>query len=152
MRRVARLPRASAKIRESFLSIWIEHKTLPLGVRDRRTMAAALRVLMPAANIGLSMTLYRGAAGVERRCRLYRFSWTSKLDIARKFAVHWQGRDLELQGRILPSTGVVLETVAPPNAILLVREQDGYYDEGEVVVDPFKLSRIKVFERLPALP
>ena len=43
-----------------------------------------------------------------------------------------------------PDSGVVLETVAQPAAILLMREKEGYYDEGEIVVDPFRLNVVIV--------
>jgi hypothetical protein len=33
--------------------------------------------------------------------------------------------------------GAVLRTVAPASAILLVRKREDYYDEDEVVVDPY---------------
>jgi hypothetical protein len=39
----------------------------------------------------------------------------------------------------------VLRTLAPASAILLVRKREGYYDEDEVVVDPYKL----MFDALP---
>jgi hypothetical protein len=44
---------------------------------------------------------------------------------------------------------VLLRTVAPAEAILLIREPSpDYYDEGEVVVDPFRLGGVKLVERL----
>jgi hypothetical protein len=47
---------------------------------------------------------------------------------------------------------VVLKTLAPRDAILLVRKpgeyyDEGEYDEGEVVVDPYRLGKIEVIER-----
>jgi hypothetical protein len=44
--------------------------------------------------------------------------------------------------------GVILQTLAPPEAILLIRPPEDYYDEEEVIVDPFRLGKIKVIERL----
>jgi hypothetical protein len=49
----------------------------------------------------------------------------------------------------VPPEGVILQTLAPPEAILLIRKPEDYYDEGEVVVDPFRLGKIKVVECLP---
>ena len=75
--------------------------------------------------------------------------------MARGVAEHWAGighpdeakaKDLAHQW----GGGVVLETLAPADAILLVRDDEEYYDEGEVVVDPFKLVRVTVAERLRA--
>jgi hypothetical protein len=42
----------------------------------------------------------------------------------------------------------VLKTVVPPDAVLLTRQPEDYYDEGEVVVDPFRLGRVDVVERI----
>ena len=36
------------------------------------------------------------------------------------------------------------------SAILLVIKREDYYDEDEVVVDPYKLSKIEMIERFPA--
>jgi hypothetical protein len=103
---------------------------------------AKRRVLMPRNDRPAeSLRLYRGAGWQERRRRLYGFSWTTRLNHARSFAEHWR------QGQ---SGGVILETLAPPDAILLVRDDEGYYDEAEVVVDPFRLGKVTVCERLPA--
>jgi hypothetical protein len=140
MLRVSKLRGVSDGIHSAFLPIWIESKTLPLKVGHRPTLAAALRVLMPPSYNGPRLRLYRGATAGERRRRLYGFSWTTRIDVARnKFAAQYQDWD----------GSVVLETVAPPDAILLLREDEKYYDEGEVVIDPFKLSRVDVVERMP---
>ncbi len=48
------------------------------------------------------------------------------------------------------SVGVGTRNLGPAHAILLVREIEGYYDEGEVVVDPFKLGKVAVREQLGA--
>jgi hypothetical protein len=40
----------------------------------------------------------------------------------------------------------VLETVAPAAGILLVREEEGFFDEGEVVVDPYRLGAVALSE------
>jgi hypothetical protein len=141
MLRVSRLPEVSQEIRSAFLNVWVEMNVLPLRVGDRRTLANALKILMPPVGPRAPMILYRGASWWERTRRRYGFSWTSRLDIARCFGEHWKQ---------IPHGGVILRTVAPPEAILLVREDVGDYDEGEVVVDPFALGRIEVEERLNA--
>jgi hypothetical protein len=38
--------------------------------------------------------------------------------------------------------------MAPPEAILLVREPEDFYDEGEVIVDPYELGRVSCVDRL----
>ena len=147
MSKVARLPKVSRDIQDAFLPIWIEHKHLPLAVRNRRVLLNALRILMPCDYSGAPLTLYRGAVGTERRRRLYGFSWTTDLATARKFAEHWAQPGLR-------SEGIVLLASVSAEAILLVREPEDYYDEGEVVVDPFRIGRVEVVERItsPASP
>jgi hypothetical protein len=135
MSRVAKLPKVSREIQEAFLNIWIESKMLPLRVGSRRVLANALRVLMPANYTGPPLTLYRGTSTHERRRRNYGFCWTTDAAIAANFAAHWQQPDISIES-------VVLQTLAPPKAILLIRKPEDYYDEGEVVVDPFRLGKV----------
>jgi hypothetical protein len=148
---VARLRSVSAEVRAAFVPIWIEHKTLPRKVDSRRIMARALRVLMPGGYSGPPLTLYRGAEADERRRRIYGFSWSTDIAKARPFAEHW--------ARTFGTSAVVLRTaVALPEAVLLVRQPGTFsittdgeehpFDEDEVVVDPFRLGRVDVAERL----
>jgi hypothetical protein len=111
---VAKLGRVSREIQDAFVSIWIERKTLPLKVGDRRIVSNALRVLMPKCYSGPCLTVFRGAGAHERRRRIYGFSWSTDPAVARKFAEHWAQ---------LPSGGVVLKTLAPPEAVFLIRER-----------------------------
>ena len=143
MKRVARLSTASDEIRAAFANIWIESKMLPLRVGDRRTLANDLRVLMPSGRYqGEPLTLYRGAGAGERCRRLYGFSWTRDAAIAEGFAEHWR----TMQGRY--PGAVLLRAIADQDAVLLFRDDDGYYAEHEVVVDPFKLRKISIVRRL----
>ena len=136
MIRVAKLPQVSRGIQQAFLDIWIESKMLPLRVGHRRVMANALRVLMPANYMGPPLTLFRGTRAGEMQRRLYGFSWTTDAAIAATFATHWEQPELG-------SESVILQTVAPPGAVLLIRpREEGDYDEGEVVVDPFRLGKV----------
>jgi hypothetical protein len=139
MKRAGRLPSVSNEIRSAFLEVWIQLKMLPRRVGDRRLLANALRVLMPCTYRGDPMRVYRGTRAGEHRRRIYGFSWTTHMGVAREFADHW---------RRMEGGAVVLETVAPADAILLVREEENYYDEGEIVVDPFRLGQVKVVDRL----
>ena len=41
-----------------------------------------------------------------------------------------------------------LDMVDGAEAILLIRKPEKYYDEEEVIVDPFRLGKNKVIERL----
>jgi hypothetical protein len=142
LRKVARLPSVTPEIQNAFIPIWVEHKMLAREVGNRRVLAAALRVLLRGNEGGAPLTLYRGTR--SRRRRIHGFSWTTEIAVARKFAVHWaQPAPVEWQ-----MSGIVLKTVAPPEAVLLIREPEDYYDEGEVVVDPFRLGRVEFVERL----
>jgi len=140
MAKVAKLSRVSSEIQNAFVGIWVESKMLPLRVGHRPTMAAALRVLLPGGYYGPSITLYRGTHSGERRRRLYGFSWTTDIAIARMFA--------ESRAGLKQWPPVVLRTEAPPEAVLLIRQPEDFYDEGEVVVDPFRLGKIEVVEFL----
>ena len=148
MRGVVRLGAVSADIRVAFLSVWIESKHLPLEVGDRPTMAKAARVLFPGYT-GPQLRLFRGTIRSERTRRLYGFSWTTQRDVAMRFAqqhskIPEQRATQRPDGSIAHLAGVVLETVAPPAAILLLREEEGYYDEGEVVLNPYRLGAVTV--------
>ena len=141
MTKVAKLPKVSRKIQKAFLPIWIESKMLPLRVGSHRVLANALRVLMPATYKGKRLKLYRGTSSAEHSRHIYGFAWTTDVAVARKFAAHWASHHFN-------SEGVVLETLAPPQAILLIRKPENYYDEGEVVGDPFRLGKVKLVERM----
>jgi hypothetical protein len=139
MHHVGKLPKVSSEIQNAFLEIWVESKVLPLRVGDRPALARALRLLMPGNYQGPSLTLYRGANWNERRWHRYQFCWSTKLDVARKFAE---------RRRSTGEGAVVLRTVASARAVLLIRPAEGWYDEGEVVIDPFALGVVEVVERL----
>jgi hypothetical protein len=140
MREVGRLSAVSLEVQGAFLPIWIEAKHLPLCVGHRPTMAKALHVLMPPTGTGAPLHLFRGTTALERQRRLYGFSWTTDREIARRFAEGSQAA---------PDGSVILEATVPPEAIHLRRENEGYYDEREVVVDPYKIGRVTVRERMP---
>jgi len=75
----------------------------------------------------------------EHRWRRYSFSWSTDITIAGAFAHKRYETGLDC---------ALLSTVAPPSAILLKLESSpGYYDEGEVIVDPFALGKVEVVER-----
>ena len=75
----------------------------------------------------------------ERRWHRYPFCWSTEIDVARNFAEQWTDTSVG---------AVVLRTAAPAQAVLLIRSAEGWYDEGEVVVDPFALGVVEVVERL----
>lgn len=139
MLKVGRLPTVSAEIQAAFLNIWIESKHMPLMVGHRPTMAQALRVMMPSVELSEPLTLYRGASARERASGTYGFSWSMQREIAERFAE---------QAALSPGGGVLLTTEVAPGAVHLRREPEDYYDEGEVVVDPYRLGKVQVLARL----
>jgi hypothetical protein len=133
-RRIGKLDRISPEIKAVFLEAWIVRKNWALQVNDRRALASSPHLLMPHNYAGPALQLYRDARQLgERVHRRYQFSWTRGEDLAREFATRWRWGE---------EPGVVLSTVASADAVLLVREDEEYYDEREVVVDPFLLSRV----------
>jgi hypothetical protein len=148
MVKIAKLHAVSAEIQEAFVSIWVMHKMLALTVGSRPILARALRVLMSSRPATHPLTLYRGTTNHERRRHLYGFSWTTEANIARQFA---QNSVPHSTNTAMGLHGVVLRTRALPSAILMIREAEGYSDEGEVVVDPYRLSKVELIERIRSL-
>jgi hypothetical protein len=138
-RYVAKAEKVSPAIRDAFLTIWIEHKNLSLRIGQRPTVAGGLRVLMPRNYQGGPLRIYRGAVARERKVGYYGFSWSTDQAVAHAFAKKRQTLG-----------GIVLSTVAPPDAILLHLENENVYDEREVVVDPYLLGKVAVVERIEA--
>jgi hypothetical protein len=107
---------------------------------------------MPGGYEGEPLTLYRGTDAPEQGRRISGFSWSTDKAIARRFAERWASVSAELRASgfqpALTGGGVLMRALAPAAAILLMREPEDYYDEGEVVVDPYRLGRIELIERL----
>lgn len=131
-------PDLSPHVREALLAYWAQHKGSAMG-SDYRALRIALQLMMPPYS-GSAMRVYRGASANECRRRIYGFSWTSDISIARSFA---------LEARCCPGGSVLTETVAPPEAIICAVGLDGGREECEYVVDRKLLSRITVVERFP---
>jgi len=89
---------------------------------------------------GPPVHVYRGTTANERRRHLYGFFWTADRGVAERFAEQHRN----------PDGAVLLETVADPSAMLFIREHiEGYYEEEEYILDPYKLTQVKVLMRLP---
>jgi hypothetical protein len=110
-----------------------------------------MRVLFPPYR-GPAIPLFRGTSGDEARKRkLYGISWTSDADTARSFAKQYEDS----------VGGVVLETVAPLEAVISAPGLDGpyyedengkrMYDESEYLVDGRRLPRVKIAHHYPPL-
>ena len=137
MKKVAALQRVHPRIQRAFVPIWVEHKMPALWIGDRSVTAKALRVLMPRGYKGKQLTVFRGALAAECKYRRYGFSWTTDIAVARRFAEHWEKPELN-------SKGVLLRATVPAKAVLLVRQPEDYFDEGEVVIDPYQLGKVEV--------
>src|SRR4029077_9200884 len=83
-------------------------KTLPRRVGDHRALCDAARVLLPKYR-GPAVHLFRGAGALERRRRAYGMSWSADVAAAGRFAE---------EHRVMDGGSVLLETVAPPEAII----------------------------------
>jgi hypothetical protein len=158
LRRLAKLRDVPLEFQQAFQSAWIETKTIPLKVRSHSILCAALRVMF-SPYVGPAVQLFRGAGFTEAKRRCYSLSWTVDRVTAERFA-----RDYSA----LSSGSVVLETIAPPAAIIAQvsypepltgaeREEilrahpnaqiSEYHDEREFLVDRRRLERIIVAQR-----
>jgi hypothetical protein len=118
---LAKLQDVPAEIQETFQSAWIETKTVPAQVNNHRLVCAALRVMLPPYT-GPAVRLFRGAGFNEHRKRQYSLSWTEDYATAERFA-----RDYS----VMHSGSVILETVAPPAAIIAKVKYPEPYTEAE---------------------
>jgi hypothetical protein len=144
MIKIGRLEHVTPEVQNAFVTEWIIRKGVARKVGNRPACATALRLLLPGGYLGPPLMLYRGTDECERRRHLYSFSWTTDVAMARLFAQ--RHADNAIEGM----AGIVLQTIAPPEAVLLIRQPEGTgFDEGEVVVDPYRLGKVTVHERLP---
>lgn len=100
-----------------------------------------LRLLLPAYTGG-PRRLYRGDSLFNRERRTYGISWSSARTVADIFA-------RERSSRYQRGT-VLLETIAPVEAIICRVPSDGYR-EAEFVVDRRKLGQIREIARYPSI-
>jgi hypothetical protein len=133
IRNIAReITEVSPEVRDAFLAYWVQHKGF--GIReDHRALRIVARVLMPPYS-GPAMRLYRGACIKEWRHRIYGFSWTSNIEVARSFAQNYS---------YVPGGNLVMETVAPRKAILCAVGAE----EDEYIIDRKLLKGLTVVQR-----
>jgi hypothetical protein len=148
-RRVARLSSSVPEtIQHEFQLLWFEAKWLARQCDDKRALLDALRVLFSSYR-GPAVRLWRGAAARELRLRkFYGPSWSASIQEADFFARHFQ---------YCPGGSVVLETLAPAEAIISVPCLSGpyfedvrgkrQYDEREYLVDGRRLQAVNVVRR-----
>ncbi|CAN7617477.1 hypothetical protein LJR255_004627 [Pararhizobium sp. LjRoot255] len=84
------------------------------------------------------MLLYRGESTFNRRRRCYGLSWSANRSVAEAFA--------EDTSRLYYDGSVLLETLAPPEAILT--KMPKRYGEGEYLVDRRYLRAVQVLRRI----
>ena len=143
-RRLLKLPTPSPDMQCAFERLWMEHKCMALVVGNHRLVVAVARKLL-TPYCGPAVRLFRGTHRQERQYHRYGLSWTADRVVAERFAQPIHGVD-----------GIVLETLAPPQAIIhqmnypkpitdqeragILRECpdthfDEYHDEREYLVD-----------------
>jgi hypothetical protein len=150
-RQIAQLRSVSGSIQREFQLLWISTK---LAMRSPRNHALldALRVLFIPYQ-GPAVRLFRGARVHEARARkFYGPSWSSSIEEAAWFARVYQATS---------GGTVVLETLAPPEAIIAALGIDGPYfsnaagerlfDEDEYLVDGRRLGRVTVACQYPEI-
>ena len=167
IRKLAREIRVvSPDIQYAFQRVWIESKMLPRRVDDHPALCEAARILLPKYQ-GPPVRLFRGAGAAERRRRAYGLSWSTQIAAAERFAE---------ERRVMDGGSVLLETLAPPEAIIsaivypepfteaeiaelqarypgvVIEEASGYGAEGEYVLDRRLLGAVQVIRRLAPLP
>jgi hypothetical protein len=104
-------------------------------------MAARLRVLMPANYSGPPLTLYRGASQPRAPAPSLWFLLDHRCCHCPQVCGELRASRAQLGRRSAADAGVA-------EAILLVREPEDYFEEGEVVVDPYRLGKVRLLERL----
>jgi hypothetical protein len=145
LRKLAALSDIPDSSRELVLSLWIRSGD---GWRDDVNndllLIDVLRNLMPPYRGG-EIRLFRGDSVFNRRRRTYGMAWTSDPVVAESFA---DSRALMYQ-----DGGVLLETFAPPNAIICVPhdhiEDEWHAGEAEYLVDRRRLGEVRVVKRYP---
>ncbi|CAH1696841.1 IncF plasmid conjugative transfer protein TraG [Hyphomicrobiales bacterium] len=145
--RIARLPPAAPEIQDAFLMLFTSNgDSLRSMVNDDRVLARALRVLLRSYS-GPAVRLWRGELAANARYRRYGASWTVSRDVAEAFAQS----EIRRQSR---GGTVVLETLAPPEAILCARALHPDHlesNEQEFIVDRWKLNKVQIVSRFEPL-
>jgi hypothetical protein len=107
------------------------------SVHDLKVVIAAFRHLLPPYS-GRSLHLYRGELIRKHERRDYGFSWTTSLEVAQMFTRRRMAVDNE--------PGILLETIAPVEAIIAGPAPTSPNVEHEYIVDPHELKDIRVIE------
>lgn len=131
-------------MRKRFARIWFdcgEHLRTEVG--DDRVLVDGLRALMPPYRGRRPVVLYRGDSFWNRRRRTYGLCWSRARTIAEQHAQHQRKR--------YKDGSVLLQTTAPPEAIVcsLIHYTDSI--EQEFLIDRRLLGPVKLLERWEAI-
>jgi hypothetical protein len=115
------------------------------GVSDDVALINAFRIVLPRYRGSRVVRLYRGQNALPPRSRTYGVFWTPSRALAERFRDSW------LQDRRV--SAVILETLAPPDAIISkidirIDFADGCFQPELYVVDRQRLRRVKVVSRM----
>jgi hypothetical protein len=140
-RAIRNLRAAPQELQHWILDRWIEDGDgIRDSVNDDAVLMDALRVLLPPYR-GAEVTLFRGSSAWNRRGRSYGLSWSTRQDVARRFAEGiWQ---------TFERGSVLLKTIAPPRASICeaLRHAGDRFAEAEYLVDRRHLYSIEVLGR-----
>jgi hypothetical protein len=133
-----------AKARSAFLAVWTESgHHIRREVADDIVLLDALRCLLPGY-AGPSIQLFRGETWNDFSYQTYGMCWTSSREVGEGFARGWNAAN--------PGGGVLIETLAPPSAILAKSSTTGVCGwESEYIVDRRRLNDIHQLARFPEI-
>ncbi len=148
MRAVAKAPCPSDELRKRFLNLWVSNSdSIRNEIGNDLDIYDGLRSLLPRY-AGPALRLYRGDSALNRRRRTYGLSWSADRAKAREFA-----EDRRRFWRTFKGGSVLLETIAPPEAIICAPALLGdHYGEEEYIIDRRRLSAVKVLEHFSQVP
>lgn len=130
-------------IKDCFLSTWANWgDSLRCEVSNDLVLIRAIRAMLPAYH-GPSMHLYRGDRFSDRCRSTYGLSWTASREVAEAFAHDY---------RVWKGGSVLLETLAPPEAIICSLHQHmNDREEDEYLLDRRRLGSVRVIQRFTEL-
>jgi hypothetical protein len=142
-RRVAReAKRVPMSTRRAFLFTWFSHGDhWRCEIGDDLLLADALRAQLPPYRGTKPVELYRGDSAYNRRRRTYGPCWSRSRFIAQQHAEQWCA--------YCPAGSVLLQTLAPPSAIICAPATRTYSNEQEYIVDRRRLRRVTLLQRYP---
>jgi hypothetical protein len=138
----ARLPEIPADTRQHMAWRWCKDgDSIRDQVNSDLVLIAGLRALLPHYT-GPGLMLWRGDSWFNRRRRTYGMSWTSKRDVAERFAAG--------PYRTFTGGSVILEASVPAAAIICDLDRHlsaNMRGEREFLIDRRRLGRVHVVER-----